>query len=179
MDQTIRHRMTTLRAPVGRIAVAAFAVGGLSTALFDASTAGAATKSVVVSTATNAKFGKILVSRKTLYTLKASKTACTAECLKIWPALVLPKGESKAKAGTGVSASKLGTMTRSGGVRQVTYAGKALYWFSGDTGSRQVNGNITDVWGKWSAVVTKKVSTSGASTGGSTQTTAGSGGTAF
>lgn len=179
MDQTIRHRMTTLRARVGRIAVAAFAVGGLSTALFGASTAGAAAKSVVVSTATSAKFGKILVSGKTLYTLKASKTACTAACLKIWPALVLPKGESKAKAGTGVSASKLGTMTRSGGVHQVTYAGKALYWFSGDTGAGQVNGNVTDEWGKWTAVVTKKASTSGSSTGGTTQTTVASGGAGF
>jgi predicted lipoprotein with Yx(FWY)xxD motif len=187
VDQTIRHRITTLRTPVGRIAVAAFAVGGLSTALFGASTAGATTsaaaKSVVVSTAASAKFGKLLVSGKTLYTLKASKTPCTAVCLKIWPALMLPKGESKAKAGTGVSASKLGTVTRSGGVRQVTYAGKALYWFSGDTGAGQVNGNITDSWGKWSAVVTKKGSTPISSTGGTTPgtggTTAGAGGTAF
>jgi predicted lipoprotein with Yx(FWY)xxD motif len=179
MDQTIRHRITTLRAPVGRIAVAAFAVGGVSTALVGAGTAGAAAKSVVVSTATSSKFGKILVSGKTLYTLKASKTACTAACLKVWPALVLPKGESKAKAGTGVTASKLGTTTRSGGVRQLTYAGKALYWFSGDTGDGQVNGNVTDEWGKWSAVVTKKSSTSSSSSGGSTPTTAGSGGTAF
>jgi len=175
MDQTIRHRMTTLRAPVGRIAVAAFAVGGLSTALFDASTAGAATKSVVVSTATSAKFGKILVSGKTLYTLKPSKTACTAACLKVWPALVLPTGVTKATAGSGVSASKLGSVTRSGGVHQVTYQGKPLYFFSGDSGTGVVNGDVTDEWGKWTAVVTKK----GASSGTSTATTAGSGGTAF
>ena len=179
MDQTTRHRMTTLGAPVGRIAVAAFAVGGLSTALLGAAPAGATTngaaKSVVVSMAKNAKFGKILVSGKTLYTLKPSKTACTATCLKVWPALVLPKGATKATAGTAVSASKLGTVSRSGGVRQVTYQGKALYWFSGDSGSGQVNGNVTDEWGKWSAVSSKKASTSG----GSTPTTAGSGGTAF
>jgi predicted lipoprotein with Yx(FWY)xxD motif len=47
---------------------------------------------------------------------------------------VLPKGVKKATAGSGVSASKLGTKTISGGVRQVTYGGKPLYWFSGDTG---------------------------------------------
>jgi predicted lipoprotein with Yx(FWY)xxD motif len=179
MEQTTRHRMTTLGAPVGRIAVAAFAVGGLSTALLGVDTAGATTvaaKSVVVSMAKSAKFGKILVSGKTLYTLKASTTPCTATCLKVWPALVLPKGQTKATAGTGVSASKLGTVTRSGGVRQVTYQGKALYWFSGDTGAGQVNGNVTDEWGKWSAVASKKGSTSGSS---STGTTAGSGGTAF
>jgi len=185
MDQTTRHPMrtrhpmTTHGAPIGRVAVAAFAVGGLCAALFGAGTAGATTdgaaKSVVVSLAKNAKFGEILVSGKTLYTLKASKTACTATCLKVWPALVLPKGETKATAGTGVRAAKLGTVTRAGGVRQVTYQGKALYWFSGDTGAGQVHGNVTDEWGKWSAVVTQK----GSSSGASTPTTAGSGGTAF
>ena len=174
MDQTprhpmrTRHPMTTHGAPIGRVAVAAFAVGGLCAALFGAGTAGATTdgaaKSVVVSLAKNAKFGEILVSGKTLYTLKASKTACTATCLKVWPALVLPKGETKATAGTGVRAAKLGTVTRAGGVRQVTYQGKALYWFSGDTGAGQVHGNVTDEWGKWSAVVTQKGSSSGAST---------------
>jgi predicted lipoprotein with Yx(FWY)xxD motif len=181
MDQTTRHRMTTLGAPVGRIAVAAFAVGGLSTALLGGGTAGATTKaakSVVVSMAKNAKFGKVLVSGKTLYTLKASSTPCTAACLKVWPALVLPKGATKATAGSGVTASKLGTVSRSGGVRQVTYQGKALYLFVGDTASGQVNGNVTDEWGKWSAVASKKTSSSSSGGGSSTPTTA-SGGTAF
>jgi predicted lipoprotein with Yx(FWY)xxD motif len=174
-----RHRMTTLGGPAGRLALAALAVGGLSATLLAVDSAGAATegaaKSVVVSTAKSAKFGTILVSGTTLYTLKPSKTACTATCLKVWPALVLPKGQTKATAGSGVSASKLGTVTRSGGIRQVTYDGKALYWFSGDSGSGQVNGNITDEWGKWADVVTKKGSSSGSSTGGSTAGTGGSG----
>jgi predicted lipoprotein with Yx(FWY)xxD motif len=163
------------------MAVAAFAVGGLATALLGAGTAGATTnaaaKSVVVSTAKTSHSAKILVSGKTLYTLKPSKTACTATCMKIWPALVLPKGQTKATAGSGVSASKLGSVMLSSGARQVTYQGKALYWFSGDTGPGQVNGNITDEWGKWSDIVTKKGSSS--SSGSSTATTAGSGGTAF
>ena len=178
MDQSTRHRMTILGGPVGRLAVAALALGGLSATLLGVDTAGATTdgaKSVVVSTAKSAKFGTILVSGTTLYTLKPSKTACTAACLKVWPALVLPKGQTKATAGSGVSASKLGTVTRSGGVHQVTYNGKALYWFSGDSGAGQVNGNLTDEWGKWADVVTKK----GSSSGSSTATTAGSGGTAF
>ena len=59
--------------------------------------------------------GTILVSGKTVYTLKPSKTACSTACLKIWPALMLPKGVTKATAGKGVSASKLGTVKRSGG----------------------------------------------------------------
>jgi predicted lipoprotein with Yx(FWY)xxD motif len=125
MDESTHHRMTTLGGPVGRLGVAALALGGLSAALVGVGTAGASihsAKNVVVSTAKSAKSGTILVSGDTLYTLKPSKAACTATCLKIWPALVLPKGQSKATAGSGVSASKLGTMTRSGGVRQVSTA---------------------------------------------------------
>lgn len=173
MEHTMQVRTTTRRATIGRMTVAAVAVGGLSATAF-ATSAGASSK-VVVSTTKNAKLGKILVSGKTLYTLKASKTPCTAACMKIWPVLALPKGVKKATAGSGVSASKLGTKTISGGVRQVTYGGKPLYWFSGDSGPGQANGNVTDEWGKWSSVVTAK-SGSGST---STATTSGSGGTAF
>jgi predicted lipoprotein with Yx(FWY)xxD motif len=181
MPQTSQYRASHRRIPVGRLTVAAIAVAGLSTtALLDGS-AGAATraaKSVVVSTTTSTKFGKILVSGKTLYTLKASKTACTSACLKVWPALMLPKGAKKATAGSGVSPSKLGTVTLASGARQVTYAGKPLYLFAGDTASGQVNGNVTDTWGKWSDVVLKKAASSGSGSG-SGSSTAGSGGTAF
>jgi predicted lipoprotein with Yx(FWY)xxD motif len=160
MEQTKQHRRTTHQVPYGRVAATAFVVGGLSVLVFAVNPAGATTsrtaKRVIVATLNNGQFGKILVSGKTLYTLKSSKTACTAQCTKIWPELVLPKGVTKAKAGSGVSASKLGTVKRKGDVRQVTYSGKALYWFSGDTGPGQVNGNVTDTWGKWSVVVTAK-----------------------
>ena len=40
MDQSTRHRMTTLGGPVGRLAVAALALGGLSAALVGVDTAG-------------------------------------------------------------------------------------------------------------------------------------------
>jgi len=89
---------------------------------------------------------------------------------------------TKATAGTGVSASKLGTVKRSGGALQVTYSGKPLYWFSGDTGAGQVHGNVTDTWGKWSDVVTAKSASSSSgsgSTSGSGGSTAGSGGVSF
>ena len=61
---------------------------------------------------------------------------------------------------------------RTGGVHKVTYGGKPLYWFVGDTGPGQVHGNVSDTWGKWSSVVTAKAKSS-------TTTTAGGGGTAF
>ncbi|MGA3149444.1 MAG: hypothetical protein ABSF33_18530 [Acidimicrobiales bacterium] len=154
------------------------AVGGISLSVIASSEAGAAS-TVTVSSTKNAKLGTILVSGKTLYTLKPGSTACTAACLKIWPALVLPTGVTKAKAGSGVSAAKLGTVKRNG-VVQVTYGGKPLYYFVGDTTTGQVNGDLTDTWGKWTAVVTKKSanSSSGANTG-SGNSSAGGGGAAF
>jgi predicted lipoprotein with Yx(FWY)xxD motif len=133
-------------------------LGGLAVSVIAAGCGGSAstrtaTKSLVISTAHSAQ-GTILVSGNTLYTLKPSQAACTAECFKIWPQVLLPQGVTAASAGPGVSASMLGTVAGAGGVLQVTYSGQALYWFSGDTAPGQVNGNITDTWGTWSAVVT-------------------------
>ena len=72
----------------------------------------------------------------------------------------------------------------SNGALQVTYGGKPLYYFSGDSGAGQVHGNVTDLWGKWTAVVTVKPATSslGSTSGsnsGSGGSTAGSGGASF
>jgi predicted lipoprotein with Yx(FWY)xxD motif len=142
-----------------RFAVAVLAVGGLSSLPTVTGGAAAASthkvKHLVVSTAQNSTYGTILVSGKTVYTLKASKVACTAKCLKVWPELLLPKGVTKPTAGAGVSASNLGTVKRRGHRLQVTYSRRPLYWFVDDTPG-QVNGNITDTWGKWSVVVLAK-----------------------
>jgi len=174
MELTKQDRATTRRVPVRRITLAAVAVFGLSAFVLapDAAHASShATKSVVISTAKNSKYGTILVSGHTLYTLKPSKIACTAKCLTIWPEVLLPKGVKKATAGTGVSTAKLGTVKRAGGALQVTYSGKALYKFFEDTTAGQVKGVGTDTWGTWSVVVTKQPSS-----GGTTTTTSPSGG---
>ena len=72
--------------------------------------------------------------------------------------MLLPQGVTTATAGTGVDASKLGTVAAADGALQVTYSGKPLYWFSKDKAPGQVHGNVTDKWGKWSTVVTAKSS---------------------
>ncbi|HLN17434.1 MAG TPA: hypothetical protein VK277_11885 [Acidimicrobiales bacterium] len=175
MDEKNKRRGADRKIPVVRMAGAMLALGGLSASLATTGAAGAATSSVI-STTKNAKFGTIVVTGKTVYTLKPSKVACTAQCLKTWPEVLLPKGTTKPKAGPGVNAAKLGTVKRSGGALQVTYAGSPLYWFIGDTGPGQVHGNITDTWGKWSVVVTAKP-TGGSST--TSSTSAGTGGVSF
>jgi predicted lipoprotein with Yx(FWY)xxD motif len=141
------------------VAAVALAVGTLSSSVLIGGIAAAVSshkvKHVVVSTRIT-KYGTILVSGKTLYIIKsASKFPCTDSCLKIWPALLLPKGVRTATAGSGVNAATLGTVMRKGGSLQVTYAGKPLYWFYKDTRPGQVGGNITDKWGAWSVVVMK------------------------
>jgi predicted lipoprotein with Yx(FWY)xxD motif len=180
MRNNRQNRQSAHRAALARWVGAIVAVGGISLSVVASSEADAAS-GVTVSTTKNAKMGTILVSGKTLYTLKPSSTPCTAACLKVWPALVLPSGVTKAKAGSGVSASKLGTVKHNGAV-QVTYGGKPLYYFIGDTAAGQVKGVVTDTWGKWSAVVTKKSagsSSSSSSNSGSGNSSAGSGGASF
>lgn len=176
MERTVGQRESTWRTSVGRIAAAALALGGLSALALAPSTAAAATSPTtasVISTAKNAKLGKILVSGNTLYTLKASKTACTASCLKVWPPVLLPDGVTTATAGAGVDASKLGTVAAAGGGLQVTYSGKGLYWFAKDQAPGQVHGNVSNKWGKWSTMQTAK------SSSGSNNKNAGTGGTSF
>jgi predicted lipoprotein with Yx(FWY)xxD motif len=179
MIQAAQNTEATQRRSLGRIAGAAFALGGLAGSLALSGTAGA-TSSMTVSTTKNASLGTILVvSGRTVYTVKPSRTACTGACLQVWPEVLLPKGVKHAKAGSGVSASKLGTVKRSGGALQVTYGGKALYWFSGDTGAGQVTGNVTDAWGKWSSVATKGAHASSGSGSGSGGSSSGTGGASF
>jgi predicted lipoprotein with Yx(FWY)xxD motif len=154
--------------------------GALTALVFAPDTARAATShsnnGVVVSTMKMSKFGTFLVSGKTVYTLKASATPCAAKCLKAWPEVLLPKGAKSATAGSGVSASKLGTIKRTGGL-QVTYAGQPLYFFIKDKAPGQVNGIVKDTWGKWTIVVTQKAS--GGSGGGTTTTVPVGGGAGF
>lgn len=173
MDEASQHRTKVSRIRAGR-AAAVIAAGGLALSVVAITSAGAVTshslKRVVISTLRTSQFGTILVSGKTVYKLKPSATACTSACLKIWPELLLPVGVTKATAGTGVNAAKLGTVMRAGGRLQVTYAGHALYWYVNDKAPGQVKGNITDTWGKWTVDATKAPAT------GTTTTTSPGGG---
>jgi predicted lipoprotein with Yx(FWY)xxD motif len=181
MDQVDQHSGAVRRSLVRTVGAAAITVSALSVPVIAFGSASAATRhttTFTVSSVKNAKLGTLLVSSRTLYTLRPSKVACNAACMKIWPPALLPKGVTKVTAGKGVSQAKLGTIKASGGRLQATYAGKALYWFSGDTGAGQVRGNITDAWGKWTDVVLAKPSGSGSAGSGSGGNT-GSGGVAF
>ena len=115
--RTTRRQGTTRRLGARAAAVALAAAGLCAPAV--APHAGAATSSrssarLVISTAKSARFGTILVSGTTVYTLKPNGVACTAKCLKYWPEVLLPKGAAHATAGPGVDAAKLGTIKARG-----------------------------------------------------------------
>ncbi len=74
-------------------------------------------------------------------------SACSGACAAAWPPV--PATGTLTATG-GAKASDLGTITRPGGTRQVTYDGHPLYYFAGDSAAGQANGQGSDNFGaKW------------------------------
>jgi predicted lipoprotein with Yx(FWY)xxD motif len=101
--------------------------------------------SVTIGTSSVPGEGTVLVDARgfTLYDLASEaggKIMCTGTCATTWPPLLLQAGLKSATAGSGVSASKLGTIKRPDGGTQVTYNGLPLYLFVGDQSAGQANG---------------------------------------
>jgi len=110
----------------------------------------------VASKAENATLGKTVLTTtkgRTLYSLSAEKNGrfiCTASCLSVWHPLLVPAGVRP------TGPVKLGTIERPEGGTQVTYRGRPLYRFGGDTKAGQANGEgIKDV-GTWHAAALPK-----------------------
>jgi predicted lipoprotein with Yx(FWY)xxD motif len=76
-----------------------------------------------------------------------NKSNCSGACAGAWPPVM---ATGKVTASNGAKPSDLGTIARSGGGRQVTYNGHPLYFFAGDSGPGQTNGQGNDGFGaKW------------------------------
>jgi predicted lipoprotein with Yx(FWY)xxD motif len=75
---------------------------------------------------------------------RGGRSACFGACAYAWPPL-LAKG--RVARGAGVSSSKLGTIARRGGTRQVTYAGHPLYLYGGDSRPGQIRGEGLNQFG--------------------------------
>ncbi len=121
-----------------------------------ASSAAQATKKVAKE-AESTSIGKTVLTTtkgRTLYSLSAEtggKFICTGACLSAWRPLLVPKNV-KPKGPV-----KLGTVERPDDRTQVTYKGRPLYTFSGDSKAGDVNGEgIKDI-GTWRAAVTGKL----------------------
>jgi predicted lipoprotein with Yx(FWY)xxD motif len=104
---------------------------------------------VATVTAASSKLGMILVdgSGRTLYLFEKDQpdqSACSGGCAAAWP---VDNSSGTPKAGSGVKASLLGTIKRSDGATQVTYNHHPLYYYSGDSGPGQQNGQGLNAFG--------------------------------
>jgi predicted lipoprotein with Yx(FWY)xxD motif len=76
-----------------------------------------------------------------------NKSMCSGACAGAWPPVT---ANGSLTAAGGVAAKDLGTITRSDGTKQVTYDGHPLYYYAGDSGAGQTNGQGSDGFGaKW------------------------------
>jgi predicted lipoprotein with Yx(FWY)xxD motif len=72
-------------------------------------------------------------------------SVCEGDCLAAWPPVTVPPGNSVA-AGEGVS-GVIGLISGTDGSTQVTYDGRPLYYWQGDTEAGQTTGQgVNDVW---------------------------------
>jgi predicted lipoprotein with Yx(FWY)xxD motif len=144
--------MTTYLKYPGRARFAALVVFA---AVFATTVASAATPSGPATIKTHSSpLGRILVDAngRTLYLFAKDKhtSTCSGACAAYWPP-VLTRGKPIARAGA--KASLLGTVRRSNGSMQVTYAGHPLYRFALDTKAGQTKGEGRDDFGaEWDAV---------------------------
>lgn len=138
-------------------------------------TAPSAAPGTTVMTAAVNGHGTVLVAasnRMTLYQFSmdiagSGTSACTSACITRWPALTVPAGSSSS-ATAGIT-GQFGTIIRTdGGGTQVTYNGRPLYFFSGDSQAGDANGNYPN----WSVVAVTAAAASGSSGGGATAPTA-------
>jgi predicted lipoprotein with Yx(FWY)xxD motif len=114
-----------------------------------AATPVAPTTGAVVNVGQSAALGSFLVDSKGmtlyLYTKDTPNTSyCYASCATAWPPLLTSGAPT---AGTGVTASMLGTTKRTDGTTQVTYNGWPLYYWVNDKVAGDTTGeNVQNVW---------------------------------
>lgn len=153
-----------------------------STASTYAPSASAAQGVVSSVSSISSKYGQILASSSgyVYYMFEpdtSQKSACYGACAKAWPPVTVA-GSATPPVSGGVKKSLIGTITRTGGSKQITYDGHPLYTFAGDGGPNLTNGEgINHFGGYWYVLsVAGQPITSASSTA---TTTAAGAGTAY
>jgi predicted lipoprotein with Yx(FWY)xxD motif len=141
----MRTRLTLL------LVVAVAAATAVATAATAASGEAAARPSVRVG---GSNFGQILFDGRGFalyaFTRDRERSACYGACAKAWPPYIV---RGRLVAGRGTKASLLGTTRRTDGTRQLTYAGRPLYYYVGDRESGQVLcQDVVEFGGTWLVV---------------------------
>jgi predicted lipoprotein with Yx(FWY)xxD motif len=108
-----------------------------------------ASAAAVVNVGQNASLGSFLVDSAgmTLYIFtndSPNVSSCYSTCATYWPPLLTNGAPT---AGTGVTASMLGTTTRTDGSVQVTYNGWPLYYYAQDKAAGDILGEgVKSTW---------------------------------
>jgi predicted lipoprotein with Yx(FWY)xxD motif len=121
-------------------------------------------------------------SGRALYVFSAdhgTTSRCAGACAEEWMPFL--SSSTSTAAGHAVSA-RIGTTTRPGGDKQVTYAGHPLYYFDGDQSANETNGaGLDDFGGVWSLVTPSGavLATAGGSSSDDAGTSSSSGGYSY
>ena len=123
-------------------------------ALSVASSTMASGRSAPTVSAKSSKYGKVLFDSRGFvlyaFTKDRHRSACSGACAKKWPPYVVRGG---IRAAAGIKASLLATVVRADGSHQVTYAGRPLYHYIGDTKPGQILcQNASEFGGLWLVV---------------------------
>ena len=151
-SRSISFLVTAAVIPLTALALASCG-GGTSDATASAAPPKTANgRPATVGVANVGSLGAILVDSKarTVYLFEKDtgpKSTCSGACATEWPPVTT---SGKPSAGSGVTASMLGTTTRSDGKTQVTYNGHPLYLFEADQKPGDATGQNVDAFGaKW------------------------------
>jgi predicted lipoprotein with Yx(FWY)xxD motif len=111
----------------------------------------AATASSTALAVRSTSLGKILTDGRgfTVYDFEAdkgTKSACSGACATAWPP-VPATGAAAPKVGTDVKESLVGQTTGTNGTKQLTYDGRPLYYYAGDTAPGSTTGQASRSFG--------------------------------
>ena len=133
-------------------AVVALGAGGAVAAVASPGSERAAKPTLTVR---SSSFGRVLFDGRgfVLYAFTRDprkRSACSGACATAWPPYIL---KGRLLAGKGITKSLLGTTRRANGTRQVTYAGRPLYYYVGDRRAGQILcQNVREFGGLWLVV---------------------------
>jgi predicted lipoprotein with Yx(FWY)xxD motif len=105
-------------------------------------------------TVRSSDYGRILFdgSNRALYAFTRDprgKTTCYGACATAWPPYIV---RGSLRAGIGTRGSLLGTTRRRDGRRQLTYAGRPLYYYVHDPRGKVLCQNVREYGGLWLVV---------------------------
>jgi predicted lipoprotein with Yx(FWY)xxD motif/uncharacterized membrane protein YphA (DoxX/SURF4 family) len=150
---SLDRRLPPLRGASSAAARLALLVAALAAALpVPAAGAEAAASAGATVDVRSSAYGRILFDgdARALYAFtrdRRGRSRCDGACARAWPPFLV---SGRAAAGRGVRAALIGVIRRADGARQVTYAGRPLYYYVGDDRPGVVRcQDVVEYGGRW------------------------------